>query len=317
MMELADFHFLRPLWLLAFIPAGGLFWLLWRGQSADRAWRGVVAPHLLERLLVSGEKGQPKVRPVHLLALFWTITIVALAGPAWQREQTPFAEDRAALMIVLKVTPTMLAQDIQPSRLERAVQKIHDLLDQRSGAPTGLIAYSGSAHLVLPLTRDASFIEDFAAELSPNIMPVEGDVAAAALRLASKQLADAGLPGSVLLMADSIAPDQLPGLAEQRAQIYAFAAGPEVVPPPDSPPAPALDRAAMERAARAVGGRLTTVTVDGRDVDDLARLIERSLTRVSAQEGERWRDAGYFLLPLLALILLAWFRKGWKMDGSA
>lgn len=316
-MEFADFHFLRPLWLWTLLPTGGLIWLLWRDQSVDRAWRGVMAPHLLQQLLVSGQTAQPKLRPVPVLALLWLIMIVALAGPTWQREPTPFAEDRAAVMIVLKVTPTMLAEDIQPSRLERAVQKIGDLLDRRKGAPAGLIAYSGSAHLVMPLTRDASIIGDFAAELSPKIMPVEGDAAAAAVRFASQQLADSGLPGSVLLMADSIVPDQLAELEGQQAQIYAFAAGPEVVPLPDSPPAPSLDRATMERAARAVGGDLTTVTVDDRDLDELEQRLESSINRTSAQEGERWRDAGYFLLPLLALFLLTWFRRGWKVSGAA
>ena len=56
------------------------------------------------------------------------MTVVALAGPAWQREPAPFADDTAVLAIVLKVTPSMLTEDIQPTRLSRSVQKIHDLL---------------------------------------------------------------------------------------------------------------------------------------------------------------------------------------------
>jgi hypothetical protein len=60
---------------------------------------------------------------------------------------------------------------VQPSRLERAAQKIRDLLAERRGTRSALIAYAGSAHLVMPLTRDADLIARFAAELSPDVMP--------------------------------------------------------------------------------------------------------------------------------------------------
>ena len=96
---------------------------------------------------------------------------LALAGPTWQREPAPFADDTAALVIVVEVTPTMLAQDVQPSRLERAALKIHDLLALRRGSVTALVAYAGSAHLVLPLTQDGDLITEFAAQLDPSIMP--------------------------------------------------------------------------------------------------------------------------------------------------
>jgi Ca-activated chloride channel family protein len=93
--------------------------------------------------------------------------------------------------------------------------------------------------------------------------------------------------------------------------ILAMAAGPEVIPPPDSPPAPALDQKAMDRAAAAAGGDLILPTVDERDVEALSRLIERSLSRADAEEGEHWLDAGYYLVPLLALLVLLGFRRGW------
>ena len=56
-----------------------------------------------------------------------------MAGPAWREQDSPFTEDAAALVIVLEVTPSMRTTDVQPSRLERAVQKIHDLLAARRG----------------------------------------------------------------------------------------------------------------------------------------------------------------------------------------
>lgn len=180
-----------------------------------------------------------------------------------------------------------------------------------------MVAYAGSAHLVMPLTRDAGIIETFAAELDPRIMPRDGDAAAAAVALANERLAGSGLPGSILLIADDVSPDQLEGLRQQRAQggasvqLLAMAAGPEVIPPPDSPPAPALDNAAMAAAASAAGGGLVLPTVDDADVERLARLAEQSLTQAEAQEVDDWQDAGYYLVPLLVLIALFGFRRGW------
>src|SRR5262249_62274616 len=100
--------------------------------------------------------------------------VVALAGPTWEREPAPFAEDRAVLAIVLKVTPSMQSQDVQPTRLARATEKIRDLLAQRPGAKTALFAYAGSAHRVMPLTSDSGIIEAFAAELAPGVVAGDG-----------------------------------------------------------------------------------------------------------------------------------------------
>ena len=130
---------------------------------------------------------------MHLLALGWLVAVLAIAGPTWRRERSPFAEDTAALAIVVKVSPSMKTEDVQPSRLARATQKVHDLVQQRAGAKTSLIAYSGSAHVVMPATSDDGIIDTFAQALDPKIMPKEGDVAAEALRLADQTLAEEGI----------------------------------------------------------------------------------------------------------------------------
>jgi len=116
-----EFHFLRPLWLLAALPALAVWWGLRRQQDSTAAWRQVVDPQLLEHLLV-GESTRHRVRPIQLLLSIWIICTVALAGPAWRLEPSPFADDEAGLVVLLKVNGTMLASDVQPSRLERAKQ---------------------------------------------------------------------------------------------------------------------------------------------------------------------------------------------------
>jgi Ca-activated chloride channel homolog len=321
-LDLQQLHFLRPWWLLALVPALLLVWTIRRQQDAARPWRGLVAPHLLPYLLTRSEL-QRRLQPVHLLLLVWLLSTLAVAGPTWRHEPAPFAEDTAALVLAVKVTPTMLAQDIQPSRLARAAQKIHDLLAQRPGTLTALVAYAGSAHLVLPLTRDASLIEGFAAELAPGIMPVEGDVAGQALALANQQLQKSRRNGSILLVTDSVAADQLPLLTTHRqnggapVHILAVAAEPGVPLRPDSPPAPALDRTALGKAAHAAGASLTLVSPDASDVQRLVRHLATSITAAQpADAGERWQDAGYWLVPVVALLALAWFRPGWIVSWN-
>lgn len=316
MQLITNFHFLRP-WLLSlFILAAVLLWYAWKTQNSKSAMQSLIADHLLEHLLV-GEKKQKKIRPVYLLALFWFVAIVALAGPSWQKEPSPFTEDTAGLVIALKVTPSMLAQDIQPSRLERATQKIHDLLKLRPGAKTALIAYSGSAHLTMPLTLDPNIIDMFSQALTPEIMPEVGDVAAEAITLAASILSKAKIPGSIVLITDQISGDQL-GALEQFNQksnisvhIYAIAADRDVTIPPGSPPAPALNMEDMKRAADAMDASLTIVSPDDRDVQKLSQRIQTSLSATKQDQGERWQDAGYWLLPSLLLLALFFFRRGW------
>jgi Ca-activated chloride channel family protein len=269
--DLAQFHFLRPWWLLALAPAIWLAWMIRRHQDAARPWRGVIADHLLPYLLAAG--GPPRrLQPVHLLLPIWLLGTLAMSGPTWQREPSPFADDEAALVIAVEVTPTMLAQDVQPSRLERAAQKIHDLLAERPGIRTALVAYAGSAHLVMPLTRDDDLIARVAAELSPAIMPLEGDAPGEALVLAAEQLGTSGLRGSILLITDGVPPEQLAQLAAYRkdggapVQIFAMVAPQGVPVPPGSPPAPALDQAALDKAAGALRATLTIVSADDRRV---------------------------------------------------
>lgn len=312
----SQFHFLRPAALLLLLPAAFIAWHALRGAEPDRAWRGVMAPRLLKALALEAGEQAGRWRPAHLLALALALGSLALAGPAWQREPAPFAEDQAAVVLVVKVTPSMLARDIQPSRLERTVQKVADFMALKPGQRVALVAYAGTAHLAMPLTTDPGVINTFAAALTPDAMPVAGADLVSAVRLADRRLARAGVPGSIVLFADDVDATQLEGLARLRAEgaaplhILAIAGGPEVVPPPDSPPAPPLDEERMREAARAGGGELVRVSPDDRDVRRLAGAVERGVRSAPSGEAAQWRDMGYWLLPLLALLLLTFFRPG-------
>lgn len=303
---IGDFHFLRPWWLLALISCALLVWAIRRFEDAEKPWRGIVAPHLLPFLL-HGENRRSRFTPLHLIALGWLVAVLAIAGPAWRLEPAPFADDTAALAIVVKVTPSMMTEDVQPSRLARSVQKIHDLLAQRRGAKTALIAYAGSAHVVMPATSDEGIIDSFAQALDPKIMPVDGDVAAAAFALADRTLTGAG-SGSILWITDGIA-------SEQTAPIEAWYKKSGTTVRLLAPLLPGEELKAVTERAKAAGASLVPLSADDSDVTTLAR-VAKFATVVGGEKSDRWEESGYWLTPLLAALLLPFYRRGWMAQSA-
>jgi len=304
---IGDFHFIRPWWLITLLPLALLIWAIYRRQDPAQAWRKIVAPNLLPFLL-SGTTQRTRLSPLFLIAIGWLVSVLGIAGPTWRREPVPFADETAALAIVVKVSPSMKVEDVQPDRLTRAVQKIHDLLGKRRGAKTSLIAYSGSAHVVMPVTTDAGIINTFAQALDPKIMPNEGDVAADALRLADQTLANAG-SGSIVWITDSVAPEQGTALARWRAQSRTTV---RLFPPLLA--GSELD--AVKANAHKAGATLVRLSADDSDIDSLARAAKFSNV-ASGEKGDRWEESGYWLTPILFGLFLPFFRKGWMTTTAS
>jgi len=210
------FHFLRPYWLALIPVAIWLHYRLRRGTVLSAHWKTVIAPHLLVHLAVTG-RDTKRFKPYQFMTFAIILGSLALSGPTWQRQITPFTQDKAPLIIALKLTPSMLATDQSPTRLERAKQKIRDILERRKGARTAVIAYAGSAHAVLPLTDDAELIELYLTSLVPALMPVEGDNIEAALALAEKMLLLEDAPGTILFITDGIDRTMAPIFSEHNS----------------------------------------------------------------------------------------------------
>ncbi len=305
----SQFHFLRPWWLLAFVPMVLLLWL--RSLEDSRpSWKDVLPEHLRSALTI-GEKGWRKQLPLKLLLVNVTLAIIICAGPTWQREASPFGEDKASMLVVLDNSDSMLQKDLPPSRLGRAKQKVRDLLAAREGGRTGLVVYAGSAHVAMPVTQDAKVFDPFLAAISPDIMPVDGKDASQALVLIDQQLNNE-LGSSVLLVSDGVTPNTIDRFAAffsaKPYQLLILAAGnPDRV--SDNP----MDLDSLRALARATGGRLVEVSVDGSDIETLNRLVERNM-QLNGESSMPWKDMGYVLLYPIALIMMLWFRKGWLVQ---
>jgi len=198
-----DFHFLRPVWLWLLLPALIIMVIGWLGLREEVKWLKVIAPHLRPHIIKKGSENRRK-RMHSLLIVFASIAILGLSGPTWNTVEVPGQTLETPVVLVLDLSQSMMATDLQPSRLERAKFKIRDLLDANPRARFSLVVFSGTAHTVVPLTKDYSIIRSHLEGLSPAIMPYPGTDLEAALRVADTLSQVTEAPTRIILFTDEI-----------------------------------------------------------------------------------------------------------------
>ena len=299
----SQFHFLRPEWLFAVPAVIAVGWWLQRRLRSDRQFEDQIAPHLVRHLTVSPDSKR-FLTPGALIVPLWLVCVVALAGPTFRQQPAPFADDEAAVMLVVRVSDSMMNEDLAPSRLERARVKLASLLEERGNAGNGLIAYNGTAHLVMPVTNDAGVIDHMLEALDPKIMPREGDALAEALDMAEEQLRSTGRDGSILLVTDatqSLPPANETGLSTA-VQILAIVREPAE-----------LQESGIPELAEQLQSPVHILASDDRDVQAIVSGSKRVLVSAKAGDRSSWRDDGYYLVPFLVLGGLMWARPGWAL----
>lgn len=311
---LEHFHFLRPAWGLLLVP-----WLLFgvlqnRMQSSREMFGGIIAPHLLDHLRL--ERSDSRwFNPRSFGAVVALLSLLILMGPSWRQQASPLSQDEAPLVVLLDVSSSMEQSDIQPSRLQRARQKISDLLALRADKKAALIAFAGSAHTVLTLTADQEILNQYLAAIKPGIMPRSGKFPEYALPLVDDILRQTTAPATVLLFTDGLGADSTTVFgdyfSQHSHQLLVAGVGTQT----DEDGVVPLEDAALKNLASATGGRYLTLSVDDSDVRRIHRLIESHYVIVD-DNALPWLDSGYVLVfPTMALFLL-WFRKGWTLTWS-
>lgn len=320
---MAAVHLLRPYWLLALLPIALLWW--WYGLPHQRAsaWNRVMQADFVRLLVTQGTHGSGHrlAPPRHLLALACAVAVVALAGPVLQHTPQGVYRSRTALIIAVDLSQSMLAQDVTPSRLERAQLKTLDLLSLRQRGDTALIAYAAQAYAATPLTYDTRTLANLVPALSPRIMPRQGDNPRAALALSARLIQGSGRHGGdVLLLTDGLGGHRVQPLIAYahrhglRVSVLAVATPqPTPVPAPDGvgtlqnhgrPVTSALDAGPLKQLVHATGGHYQAVRRDSRDVQQLQKLFATQHgdnTRVAGRTSPQWRNLGPWLLLLLCL----------------
>ncbi|NEI05678.1 VWA domain-containing protein [Rhizobium leguminosarum] len=319
---ITDFHFLRPWLLLLLVLPAVILWMVSGSGDIRAQWKGMIAPHLLDPLVVD-TSGRSRMRPSWLLAALLGTGIIGAAGPTWQREPPPFVEDTAPLVIAVDLSQTMDAIDVTPSRLERAKLKIKDVIEARQGARTAIVAYAGTAHLVLPPTEDAALLESYSEALATRIMPTPGKDTAAALRLGQSLLHKEGVAGTILLLTDGVEAAAVQTLKSSGDGVIILGIGTSaggLVKTPDggflsdasgTRLLPKLDVAGFEAIGKETGADVATVTDDDADVRWIMQRIGSNFAQKQETEGDRWRDLGWWLVVPVAVAMALSFRKGW------
>ncbi len=196
---MSDFHFLRPFLLLLWIP---FVLLVLRALFKNRhatIWHEVCSKDLLP--YVVSQNSKKNLLPYALVFLTGTLLITALAGPSWQMIVQPVTKVQSGLVIALDLSPAMDSEDIKPSRLQRAIYKINDLLTTRKEGQTALLVYSKDPYVVTPLTDDVETIKAMLPVLESKIMPAAGNKASLAIKKACELLDQGGIKdGSILLV---------------------------------------------------------------------------------------------------------------------
>lgn len=304
------FHFIRPLWLLLLVP-GLLLPALWlRRQDLSRQLEGVIAAHLLRHLLVNPQEHQ-RLRPVHLAGGLLVLGGLAAAGPTWVQDRPGFLENRAPLVIALDLSASMDSRDVAPSRLGLAKEKLQALIQRRAGARTALIAYAGTAHVVMPPTQDPALLDSFLQALSSDLI---AEQAKDVLGVIDETLRVMGpdTPATLLLVTDGGDAAQFPHirqrLADARLQVLVLAAG------GGNPQQAGFDADALKRLASAADAPLGSFTAGDDDLDWVQLHAQQHFQAANDDsQTVRWKDAGYWLCwPLLVLAGLA-VRRGWRV----
>ena len=327
----AEFHWIRPAWLLAIPVVIAVAVLLARRQLGAGHWRDIIDPALMPYVL-SRTPGRGTDYRWWLLGLAGIVASAALAGPAWQRIEQPVFRSDQAMVVALDLSRSMDAQDIAPSRLARAKLKILGMLDLRQGGQTALLVYTANAYTVTPLTDDADTIGALVNSLSTDIMPSRGSYPEVGIRKGQSLLEQAGVGyGEVLLIADGgSSPAAEKAARDLKAAGFSLSvlgvgtregapiprqSGGFVTDNRGSIAVARLEERGLRDLAVAGGGRFAVLTSDDSDLEHLLSGEVRAATTESddSMASDQWREEGPWLVLLLLPLAALAFRKGWVL----
>lgn len=200
---------LMPMWLIAVYGYNRL----WKNKNYNKKHWDALIDKPLQPFVISGykdsdngsHKDSHRTRTTVLVALAGLIALLALSGPSLHKRQLPLYEDQQGLVIALDLSASMLAQDVQPNRLQRAKFAVIDLLKQRKTGYAALVVFAGDAFAVSPLTNDVETIFAQLTHMSPSIMPTQGSRLDKAIIQSMDLLSNTGYyTGKILLVTDGL-----------------------------------------------------------------------------------------------------------------
>ncbi len=173
-------------------------------RPKNQSWMQICDAELLSRLMVG--KSKTSAFFVRALAcLGWTFAVLALAGPAWDKEETILYENVEATVVVFDLSRSMESIDLEPTRVERARYKAIEIIEQNKDRAIGLVVFAGSAFDVTPVSDDVATVIHLLQSVEVSIMPSQGSRASEGLIHGRQLLENSGYKtGSILLLTDGV-----------------------------------------------------------------------------------------------------------------
>lgn len=268
------------LYLLALIPAFIFFYYLvfrWKRHAMQRFGN----LELVKRLSLSTSRKR-QIGKVALLIAALFFMILALARPQVGSKLEEVKREGVDVFIALDVSASMDAQDLQPSRVDKARHELGSLIDRLQGDRVGLIAFAGKAFVQCPLTLDYGAAKMFLDHLEPGIIPEPGTNIGAAIEQAMKSFSAMERKYKVLvLITDGEGHDEDPlkmAEAAEREGVVIYTVG---IGSPKGVPIPVYDERDVQ----------TGFKKDRRGEVVVTKLDEVTLEKIALQTGGKYYRA--------------------------
>ena len=172
-----------------------------------------------------------------LLLLAWLLLAIAMAGPRLPQSMTDQqSTSQRELMVLLDISPSMSARDVQPNRLERAKLELLDLIQRMQGTRMGIVVYGAQPHLLSPMSMDKQVLRYYVNAIHNRQLPTLGSRLALAIELAAKQFDPQDkTPRALLIISDGeyhadakqqqALEDRIAALRQQGVRLYALGIG--------------------------------------------------------------------------------------------
>ncbi|MCF8336064.1 MAG: VWA domain-containing protein [Bacteroidales bacterium] len=179
MFRFGNSEFLYGLLIIPVLVIIFVIGMYWRKRALKRFGELGVISQLMP--FVSGVR--PVIKFIFLI-LALTSVIFALADPQFGSRLEKVKREGVEIIIALDVSNSMLAEDIEPNRLERAKRAISKMVDRLNNDKIGLIVFAGDAYVQVPLTTDYSAVKMYMSSINTDIVPRQGTAIGSAIDLA-------------------------------------------------------------------------------------------------------------------------------------
>ena len=197
------FRFENPiyLWLLLIIPILIIIKIMmWYVQRKKLSRIGNTT--LLKELMPDVSRFRPWVKFLLLITALSSL-ILALARPQFGSKISHEKRNGIEAIIALDISNSMLAQDVQPSRLDKSKLMIENLINSFINDKIGLVVFAGEAYVQLPITSDYVSAKMFLSDITPNLISAQGTDIARAIRVSlSSFTQQKGVGKAIILITD-------------------------------------------------------------------------------------------------------------------